>query len=133
VGLNRFIRTGGFQRLLERRWLLVPLAAAIGLVSGVLLWATLQRDYWDYWLNPKLKAADPGLYIYPQLRYTLFDIVLLAWCLDGLIACGLSLWSVISSRSIAGRTYRSILIYFLLFAVLILGGSLMLFVRSRGF
>jgi hypothetical protein len=109
------------------------MAVAIALVSGFLLWGLLHRDYWDYWLYPKLKAADPGLYIYPQLRYTLFDIVLLAWCLDGLIASGLSLWSVISSRSITGRTYRAILIYFLLLVVLILGGSLMLFVRSRGF
>jgi hypothetical protein len=133
VGLVTFIRTGGFQRLFERRWLLVPLAAAIGLVSGVLLWATLRANYWDYWLNPKLKAADPGLYIYPQLRYALFDVVLLAWCLDGLIASGLSLWSVFSSHSIAGRTYRAILLYFVLFVVLILGGSLMLFVRSLGF
>lgn len=124
-------RTGRFQRLLEHRWLLVPLAVAMASVSGFLLWVTLQRDYWDYWLYSKLKAAD--FYIYPQLRYALFDITLLLWCLSGLTASGLSLWSVASSRSIAGWTYRAIILYFVLFVVLILGGSLMLFVRSRGF
>lgn len=124
--------TAGLQRLLEHRWLRVPLAVAIALVSGLLLYATLRRDYWDYWLSPKLKAADPGLYIYPQLRYTFFDIVLLLWCLDGLVASGLSLRSVVSSRSIAGWPYRAMVLYFVLLIVLILGGGLMLYVRSRG-
>jgi hypothetical protein len=89
-----------FQRLFERRWLVMSISAAIALVSGLLLWATLQNAYWDYWLEPKLKAADPGLYIYPQLRYTVFDIVESLWCLDGLIMAGLSFRSVVSSRNI---------------------------------
>jgi hypothetical protein len=122
-----------FQRLLERRWLALPLSVAIGLVSGFLLWGTVQNAYREYWLYPKLKAPDPGLYIYPQLRYAIFDSVFLLWCLDGLIAAGLSFWSVVNSRSIASWTYRVIVIYFVLLAVLILGGSLMLFVRSRGY
>jgi hypothetical protein len=126
-------QTARLQRLLERRWVLVPLALAIGLVSGFLLWATLRIAYYDYWLSPKLKAADPGYYIYPQLRYTVFYIVLLLCCLDGLIAAGLSLWSAGSSRSIAGWAYRTIVLYFVLLVVLVLGGSLMLYVRSRGF
>jgi len=126
-------QTGRLQRLLEHRWLLLPLVVAIGSVSGFLLWVTLQSAYWDYWLYPKLKAADPGLYIYPQLRYTIFDIVLLLWCLDGLIASGTSLWSVVSSRGIAGWAYRTIVLYFVLLIVLVLGGSLMLYVRSRGY
>ena len=126
-------QTARLQRLLGHLWLLVPLAAAIGSVSGFLLRVTLQRDYWDYWQSPKLKATDPGLYIYPQLRYTLFDVVLLLWCLDGLIAAALLLWSGVSSRSIAGWAYRTIVLYFVLLVVLILGGSLMLYVRSRGF
>jgi hypothetical protein len=46
---------------------------------------------------------------------------------------GLSLWSVVSSRSVAGWTYRTIVLYFVLFVVLILGGNLMLYIRSRGF
>ena len=111
----------------------VLLAVLIGPVSLLLLWATLQRDYEDYWLEPKLKAADPGLYIYPQLRYTLFDIVLLPWCLSGLIAAVLLLWNARSPQRIAGRAYQSLVVYFVLFIVLILGGTLMLYVRSRGF
>jgi hypothetical protein len=118
--------------LLDRRWLLVPLAVAMALVSGFLLWATLRRVYWDYWFLPKESAAD-GYYSYPQLRYWFFDSVILLWCVDGLIACGLSLRSVVSSRTITGWTYRTIILYFVLFVVLILGGSLMLYVRSRGF
>jgi len=123
-----------FQRLLERRWVILPLSVAIALVSGFLVWGTLQMAYSEYWLEPKLKAADPGLYIYPQLRYTIFDSVFLLWCLDGLMAAGLSsLRSSVSSRSIAAWAYRTIVIYLVLLAVLILGGSLMLFVRSRGY
>lgn len=121
------------QRLLGHRWLRVLLSVVIGPVSGFVLWKTFQRDYWDYSLYPKLKAADPGLYIYPQLRYALFDIVLLMWCLVGLLASGLSLWSAVSSQSITKWTYRTLVLCFLLFVVLILGGSLMSYVRSRGF
>ena len=120
-----------FQRTFERRWVLVLSAALIGPISGLLLWITLQNAYWDYWIAPKLKARD--YYIYPELRYTFFDIVLLLWCLDGLVASGLSAWSAMTSRSTARWRYRTIAVYFALFVVLILGGSLMLYVRSRGF
>jgi hypothetical protein len=99
-------------------------------LSGFLLWVTLRNNYYDYWLSPKLKSAD--FYIYPQLRYTLFDTVLLLWCFSGLIASGLLLWSVVRSRHITRWVYRAMVLYFVLFFVLILGGSLMLFVRSRG-
>lgn len=122
--------TNRLQELLTHRWLLIPLAVAIGLVSGWLLWVTLRRDYRDYWLFPRLKAGD--FYIYPQARYTLFDIVLLPWCFSGLIVSGAWLWSVVSSHRVARWTYRFVILYFALFTVLILGGSIMLYVRSRG-
>jgi hypothetical protein len=64
---------------------LVLLAVAIGLVSMFLFSITLWRDYWEYLIFPKEKAADN--YIYPQLRYTVFDVALLLWCLDGFVAC----------------------------------------------
>jgi hypothetical protein len=54
------------QRFIERRWVLIPVAFIIGLVSSALLYVTLFRDYFDYWVLPKVKDA----YIYPQLRYT---------------------------------------------------------------
>ena len=122
-----------FQRLLEHRWLRVLLAVIIGPTSIPLLWAILEKDYEEYWVLPKLKAADPGLYIYPQFRYTLFDIVLLLWCLAGLIAAGLLLSYARSPQRIAGWAYRTLVVYFALFIVLILGGTLMLYLRSRGF
>jgi hypothetical protein len=122
--------TARFQKALERRWVLALLGVLIGPISGLLLWITLQNAYWDYWLAPKLKAPDH--YIYPELRYTFFDIVLLLWCIDGLIVCGLSTWSVAASRGNSPWIYRTIAVYFALFVALILGGTLMLYVRSRG-
>jgi len=124
--------TGWLQRLLGHRWLLASVAVVIGLVSGFLLWMTIERFYWDYWFLPKESAAD-GYYTYPELRYWFFDSALLLWCVDGLIACGLSLRSVVTSRRISGWTYGTVVLYFVLLIVLILGGSLMLYVRSRGF
>ena len=116
--------------MLEHRWVLVPLAAAIALVSMFLFSITLWRDYWEYLVFPKEKAADN--YIYPQLRYTVFDVALLLWCLDGFVACGLSLRSALSKRSVSGWTYRTVVIYFVLFTALILGGLLMMVARSHG-
>jgi hypothetical protein len=109
---------------------LVPLALAIALVSLFLFSVTVERDYWEYLIYPKEKAADN--YIYPQWRYTAFDVVLLLWCLEGFVASSLSLRSALSKRSVSGWTYRTIVIYFVLFAVLILGGNLMLATRRHG-
>ena len=76
-------RKGRFQQLLEHRWVLVLLAVAIGLVSLFLFSITVERDYWDYLVWPRVKADDN--YMYPPFRYTVFDVVLLSWCLDGLL------------------------------------------------
>jgi hypothetical protein len=123
-------RAGRFRRLLENRWALVLLAIAIGLVSLSLFWITVGRDYSEYVVYPREKAADN--YIYPQLRYTAFDVVILLWCLDGFVACGLALGSALSRRGVSRWTYRTILIYFILLTVLILGGILMMVARSHG-
>ena len=122
--------TGRLQRPVLHRWLLVSIAISIGSVSGFLLWVPILNAYWNFWLAPKLKATD--FYIYPQLRYTLFDTVLLLWCLSGLIASGLLLWSVVRSRHVTAWVYRAMALYFVLFLVLVLGVSLMIFARSRG-
>ena len=110
--------------------MLVPLAAAIGLVSMFLFSITLWRDYWEYLVFPKEKAADN--YIYPQLRYTLFDVALLLWCLDGFVACSLSLRDAFSRRIVSKRVHWTITIYLVLFTALILGGILMMVARSHG-
>jgi hypothetical protein len=119
------------QRLLEHRWLLVPLAVVIGLVSAFLLYLILRADYWAYWLEPKLKNPDP--YSYAQLRYRAFDVVLVLCCIDGLIAAGLSLRRVFTSRDISGWPYRTMILYFILLVVLFLGGNLMFYARSHGY
>jgi heme/copper-type cytochrome/quinol oxidase subunit 3 len=121
-----------FQRVLDRRWLLVAVAVAIGLVSAVLFFGTLRGAYWDYYKFPKEDAVDPGFYIYPQLRYTIFNSGVLLWSLVGLAACALALRSAYLKRSISGWPYRTILIYFALFIVLLAGGVTMLIARSHG-
>ena len=120
------------MRFIERRWVLIPLAIVIGLASGFLLWITVETAYFDYWYYPRGKAADPGLYIYPQLRYTIFDIVMALWCIDGLIASFTSFRSARSGQ-ISKWTRRALIIYFVLFAGLILGGTLMVIARSHGY
>jgi hypothetical protein len=108
----------------------VLLAVAIGLVSLFLFSITVQRDYWEHLIYPKEKAADN--YIYPRLRYTIFDVALLSWCLDGFVVCGLSFRSALSKGSVSGWTYWTIVIYFVLFTALILGGILMMVARRHG-
>src|ERR1700689_813736 len=78
---------GTLQQLLERRWLLLMVATAIGLVSLFLFSITVQNVYLEYLVYPREKAGDG--YSYPQLRYAVFDTALLLWCLDGFAACGL--------------------------------------------
>ena len=126
MGLNLRITS---RRSSAYRWLLTPLALAMALVSGWLLWVTFQRDYWDYWMFPRLKAADA--YIYPQLRYTIFDVVLVLWCLDGLVASVLLIRNAFSSRQNIWAQ-RTALIYLGLLSVLILIGSAMLYARRHG-
>jgi hypothetical protein len=62
-------RAGGFQRLLEHRWVLVPLAVMIELVSLFLFSVTVERDYWEYLIYPKEKAVDNYIYPVVSQRY----------------------------------------------------------------
>ncbi|HLW83001.1 MAG TPA: hypothetical protein VKS20_13270 [Candidatus Acidoferrales bacterium] len=108
----------------------IPLALVICLVSGRLLYGIVTNGYYDYWIYPKEKIFPP--YIYPQLRYTIFELILLAWCLDGLIAAASAIRGALWSRKISAWTYRMALLYFILFAALILDGTIMLIFRSHG-
>jgi hypothetical protein len=117
------------QRFIERRWVLIALASVIGLISSFLLYMTLFRDYFDYWVLAKIKDA----YIYPQLRYTFFDFALILWCLDGLFACIACVRTATASRSISGWPLKMLATYFALFAILLIGGTLMLFARRHGY
>jgi hypothetical protein len=94
---------------------------------------TIRIVYSDYWLSPKLKAVDPGLYIYPELRYTFFYIFLFLWSLDGLVVSGLFVRGAISSSRVGNWLYITVTMYFVFLLILILGGSLMLYVRNHGY
>ena len=118
---------------IERRSVLILLATVIGLVSAFLLWATLRMAYFDYWYEPKLKAADPGLYIYPQTRYAIFFAVQMLWCTVGLFASVFSLRDAKLSQTISERTKRSLTLYVALLVVLLLIGIVMIVVRSYGY
>ena len=120
------------MQFIERRWVLISVATIIGLASAFLLWAILESAYLDYWYYPKGKAADPGLYIYPELRYAAFNIVLALWCIDGLVASFVLFRSARSGR-ISIWTRRTLILYFVLLAVLILGGTVMVIARSHGY
>ena len=117
---------------IERRPALVTLALLIGLASALLLWLTIENAYFDYWYSPTEKSVDPGLYIYPELRYTLFDIVLSLWCIDGLIFSAVAFRST-KSQSISKSVRRTLTLYFVLLAVLIVGGISMMVARSHGY
>jgi Trk-type K+ transport system membrane component len=124
---------GKMWQFIERRWVLNLLATIIGLTSIFFLLSAIRIAYVDYWFEPREKAADPGLYIYPQLRYTIFSLVLIVWSTTGLIAAIMSFRGAISSGSVSEWTRRVLILYFVLFAVLILGGTLMIFMRSYGY
>jgi hypothetical protein len=119
------------RRILERRWLLIPLAAAIGLISVFILQLKLRTAYYEYWVFPRDKAVDG--YFYPQLRYTIFDIFLILWCADGLIASVISVRSAVATRNLSPWALRTLLIYFGVFGLLILGGIAMTTARQLGY
>lgn len=125
--------TGRMRRLIERRSVLILLGTVIGLVSAFLLCATLRMAYSEYWYEPKLKAADPGLYIYPQTRYAIFDAVQIFWCAVGLFASVFSFRDAKLSQTVSERTKRSLILYVALLPVLLLIGIVMIVVRSHGY
>jgi hypothetical protein len=57
------------------------LAAAMGTVSLALLFLTVPRLFFEYLVLPLVKDA----YILPQWQYRIFDSVLVAWCINGLV------------------------------------------------
>jgi hypothetical protein len=118
-------RAGRFQQLLGHRWVLVLLAVAIGLIPLLLFSTTVQRDYYEYQMFPRDRV--------PQVRYTIYDLGRLLWCLNGFAVCGLALRSAISKRSVSGWTYRTMVVYFVLFAALFRGGILISTAQLHGF
>jgi hypothetical protein len=129
---NALRRAENVWHFIQRRPVLVTLAIVIGLASAFLLWLTIENAYLDYWYLPKGKSVDPGLYIYPELRYTIFDVVLFFWCLVGLI-CSASSLRTAKHGCISKLAQRTFTLYFILLGVLILGGISMMVARSHGY
>jgi hypothetical protein len=124
---------GRMWQFIERRSVLILLATVIFLVCAFLLWATLGVVYSEYLYEPKLKAADPGLYIYPQTRYAIFSAVQILWCTVGLFVSFFSLRDAKLSQTISERTKRSLILYVALLAVLLSIGIVMIVVRNYGY
>ena len=107
---------------------IAAIAGIIGTVSLALLFVTAPRLFFDYVLSPLVKDA----YILPEWRYRIFDAVLVAWCIDGLIA------AVLFFRSTAARprfrlwARRTTFLYFVGLAILIAGVVLGTWLRSHG-
>jgi hypothetical protein len=106
------------------------LGAIIGPVSAWLLLLNSTRIYYEYYLYPRMKGPD--LYIYPQWRYTIFDLVLVAWCADGIVASVLLFRSVILGRNIEGWAGRSTVLFFLGLGLLVGGAVFGTWLRSMG-
>ncbi len=68
-------------RVFSSRGMAAFLFATIGPLSAWLLVLNSTLIYFEYYLYPRIKAVDG--YYYPQWRYTIFDVVLVAWCVDG--------------------------------------------------
>jgi len=127
----RLLRFSLMNRGKHFRWANAPLALLVGTISGWMLYTILQGAYWDYYLYPKLKAADG--YIYPQLRYTVFDVVVILWCIVGFSACALLFQNALKRRAIAGWSYRTTLAFVIILGILVIGVAFGSCIRSMGF
>jgi hypothetical protein len=106
------------------------LAALIGTASGWILFVTAVRLFFEYVYHPQAKAQDA--YIYPEWRYRVFDTVLVAWCLDGLLASVLLFRSLALRENIEGWSRRTTVLFFAGFGVLVLGAVFGMWLRSHG-
>src|SRR5437899_10102055 len=68
-------------------------ATLIGFVSMLVLYQTIRRDYYDYFLYPRLKAAEG--YLYPQWRYVIADCAVIAWGTVGVLVSTLLYRSIL--------------------------------------
>ena len=93
-----------------------------------MLTVTCYRLFFEYIISPIWGDA----YIFPQWRYRLFDVVLLAWCVDGIIAAFLLFRSVILRVRPTLLARRTAVMFFIGFAVLVTGGFLGMWLRRHG-
>ena len=110
------------------RWITASLAAVIGTVSAWLSVVTAYRLVFDYLILPHVKDA----YVYPEWRYRAFDVVLVAWLADGLIAVFLLFSSVIRQENVTKVGRRLTVLYFVGLVVLVTAGALGVWLRKQG-
>lgn len=103
-------------------------ATVIGTLSLAILFLVVPRIFFDYVVFPLVKDA----YIMPQWRYRVFDIVLLGWCLDGLIVAVLFVRITTTKQALGMWARRTLLLYFAGLAVLIGSVALGIWLRSHG-
>lgn len=109
-------------------WITACLALLIGATSGWMSAVTGNRVLFEYIISPLVKDA----YIYPEWRYRIFDVVLVAWCLDGLIAAVLLFRCLILRENVTSAAHRTTVLWFLGFGVLVIGGLFGVWLRSHG-
>jgi hypothetical protein len=100
----------------------------MGTVSLALLFLTVPRLFFEYLVLPLAKDA----YILPQWRYRIFDAVLVAWCIDGLVGAVLLFRSSDLRPNLRLWARRTTYFYLVGFLVLVAGVGLGIWLRSHG-
>jgi len=112
----------------DATWPTAAIAGIIGTVSLALLVLTVPRLFFDYVLSPLVKDS----YILPEWRYRIFDAVLIAWCIDVLIAAVLFFRSTAIRPRLRPWARRTMFLYFVGLAILIAGVVLGTWLRAHG-
>jgi hypothetical protein len=94
-----------------RRWPLVVLAMAVGLISLFVLWANLYDDYNRFWAS----------HIYPPLRFVVNDAVTILCGSIGLIVSFLLHRCILTSRHVSKSITIALGLFFILFVALLFG------------
>jgi hypothetical protein len=117
--------------IFRNRWAASTVSLFSFAVCSWVLFLTVTRIAFEYFIYPRWKAADG--YSYPQFRYTLFDSVLILWCFSGVLMATLLFWSVIIRKTPNTWTYRFAYAFAGLFVVLVGGVVLGMTLRSAGY
>ena len=116
------------QPTMKSRLATSGLAALIGAASAWILVVTCYRLFFEYVILAIWKDA----YILPQWRYRLFDVVLVAWCVDGIAAAFLLFRSLVLREQPTVLARRTTVLFFIGFTVLVTGGFLGMWLRRQG-
>jgi hypothetical protein len=112
----------------DLKWPRAVVSRVIGTISLGVLVLVMPGMFFDYLVFPFFKEG----YIWPEWRYRIFDAVLVAWCVDGIIAATLP-WHRRVDRPEAKRwADRMMILYFAGFIVLAVGVMLGMWLRRHG-